>query len=255
MFDYIAQTSAFPEEIARYYLHQIVDAFDYMNQKGITHRDMKPDNLLFDSEFNIKISDFGWASNKTYNTTEAGTVQYMAPEIYICDKYNGKCVDIFAVAVILFIMVAQHPPFVKPDPKDRHYNAICANRDDLFWKWHTKSKSEGIDFFSESFRNLISQMLSLDPVSRPSLAEIRSHEWYNLPVPSKEEVIEELKSRRTQIDKAKLKLEETKNTDSPDPNVFIKNVNHRDLDNPDAKEIVSTKREVEEYVPEAKSCT
>ena len=89
MFDFVAQTTPFSEDIARYFLHQIVDAFDYMNRKGITHRDMKPDNLLLDSEFNLKISDFGWASNKAINSTHAGTIQYMAPEIFICDKYVG----------------------------------------------------------------------------------------------------------------------------------------------------------------------
>lgn len=124
MFDYIAQTTPFSEDMARYYLHQIVDAFDYMNRKGISHRDMKPENLLLDNNFNLKISDFGWASNKSKNTTHAGTVQYMAPEIYLEEKYTGACVDIFATGAILFIMVAQHPPFGKPDPNDRHYNAI-----------------------------------------------------------------------------------------------------------------------------------
>ena len=201
LFDYVAQTSRFSEDIVRYFLHQIVSALDYMNQKGISHRDLKPDNLLLDLECNIKISDFGWASSKITNTTEAGTIQYMAPEIQIWEKYTGTCVDIFAIGVIMFIMTAQHPPFVKPDPKDRHYNAICANRDDLFWKWHTKNKDGGLDYFSESFRSLVSSMLSLDPIARPTLAEIKSHDWFNMHVPSNEEVKEELKTRNEIINK------------------------------------------------------
>ena len=56
LFDYILQTTPFSESLARYYLHQMVEAFDYMNQKGITHRDLKPENLLFDFSFNIKIN-------------------------------------------------------------------------------------------------------------------------------------------------------------------------------------------------------
>lgn len=256
MFGYVAQTERFTEDIARYYLHQIVDAFDYMNRKGISHRDMKPDNLLFDSEFNLKISDFGWASTRAKNTTCAGTIQYQAPEIYLEENYSGTCVDIFAIGVILFIMVAQHPPFVRPDPQDRHYNAICLNRDDLFWKWHTKNKENGINFFSNSFRELVSMMLALDPLARPSLAEVRAHEWYNLPIPTHEQIKEEFRQRLDVMSHNSFKEGEDLPKDIAESNGSINNSIFRSTsDNASSDDVVSVDRTIQEYVSEYKTCT
>lgn len=58
----------------------------------------------------------------------------MAPEIILRKPYRGESVDLFATGVILFIMVARHPPFNKADPRDDNfYKKIVANRFDLFW--------------------------------------------------------------------------------------------------------------------------
>lgn len=171
-----------------------------MHNQGISHRDLKPENIMLDENFNLKIADFGFASAQATNETKRGTESYMAPEINMGKTYQGGVVDIFACAIILFIMVAQHPPFSKAVSTDAHYKLICANRLDLFWKFHSRSKPGNMDFFSEDFVSLISSMLQLESVHRPSLAEIRCHPWVNGPTATTEEVKDEFRRRKEMLD-------------------------------------------------------
>jgi len=65
----------------------MIEALDYMHKKGFAHRDMKPENLLFDTKFNLKVADFGFAAALAGRDgtgkmkTILGTESYMAPEI------------------------------------------------------------------------------------------------------------------------------------------------------------------------------
>lgn len=79
----------------------------------------------------------------------------MAPEIHMKKPYEGKKVDLFAAAIILFIMVAQHPPFTTAQPTDRFYRCLAAKRQDIFWKTHSKNKEGGMAFFSDDFKDLV----------------------------------------------------------------------------------------------------
>ena len=103
--------------------------------------------------------------------------------------YVGESVDLFASAVILFTMVSQHPPFLNADESDLHYRCIAANRSDIFWKEHSKSKPNGEEFYSEDFMNLVEQMLEVKPEDRLKMADVLAHPWMVGPTPSKEEVI------------------------------------------------------------------
>lgn len=101
---------------------------------------MKPENLLFDENFNLKIADFGFATalagkdGSGLLRTILGTESYMAPEINNNSPYSGTAVDIFACGIILFIMITGHPPFMKADPKtDAYYKCLCTNRHNTFW--------------------------------------------------------------------------------------------------------------------------
>jgi hypothetical protein len=64
----------------------------------------------------------------------------MAPEIHSKQAYHGAAVDLFSCAVILFIMVSQHPPFRQAKPDDEYYTLICKNRADIFWDAHSRDK-------------------------------------------------------------------------------------------------------------------
>jgi serine/threonine protein kinase len=111
LFDYVALTGRFDERIARFYFKQLITGLDYVHQRGVTHRDLKPENVLYDSHFNLKIADFGFAAPVAGRDgtgtckTKLGTESYMAPEIHARRPYIGTSVDLFACAIILFIMI------------------------------------------------------------------------------------------------------------------------------------------------------
>ena len=207
LFDYVATGGAFNERICRFYFRQLLDGLNYVHNKGVTHRDLKPENLLYDEKFNLKIADFGFAApisgrdGSGYCRTKLGTESYMAPEIHAKRPYSGASVDIFATAIILFIMFTQHPPFTRAEPSDPFYRLLCANRADLFWKAHSKNKPGNLEFFPETLRNLITAMLQFDPAARPTMADIISHPWVTKDdVATLEEIQADFAKRKAAID-------------------------------------------------------
>ena len=125
LFNFIAQGGALPEKVCRYYFKQIIEVLEYMHDQGISHRDLKPDNLLLDDNFSLKLADFGFSSSKPLNETHKGTNGYKAPEIHLGEWYSGAGVDLFAAGVILFIMQTGHPPFLLPSGTDPYYKYIA----------------------------------------------------------------------------------------------------------------------------------
>jgi serine/threonine protein kinase len=88
VFDYVKVCGGFNERVCRFYFRQFINGLSALHRKGITHRDLKLENLLFDENFNLKIADFGFAAplygrdGSGKCTTPLGTVSYKAPEIH-----------------------------------------------------------------------------------------------------------------------------------------------------------------------------
>jgi len=100
----------------------ILEALEYIHANGVVHRDLKPENIMVDAEDNIKLIDFGIASDAearrlTYaNITAAlGTPDYIAPE-QVKGKRGDARTDIFAMGVILYEMLSGKLPFSGPSP-------------------------------------------------------------------------------------------------------------------------------------------
>lgn len=196
IFDFIAESGKFTEREARYYFHQLIEALEYMHGEGYYHRDIKPENLLLDEDYNLKVADFGFTTKAKVSHSKKGTYGYMCPEILAGEKYKGEEADLFASAVILFILLSQHPPFVKAEPTDRYYKRIAKDNGaqiDKFWKVY---EDEG---FTESFKDLFSRMCAYDSADRMTLKEVKDHEWYNGPVCTPEEIITIFNQRKTMI--------------------------------------------------------
>jgi len=121
----------------------------------------------------------------------------MAPEILLHQPYKGAQIDILAAGIILFIMIAEHPPFTSATPKDPFYKCLAANRADVFWATYEQDLPEG--FFSDDFKDLLTAMLKLNPSERPSIEDILNHKWMKGPMPSDADVVEEFEKRNKMV--------------------------------------------------------
>ncbi len=113
-----------------HYMVQLCEALKSSHNKGIIHRDIKPDNVMINSKGEVKVTDFGIVhiEEGTFTPTEAmlGTPRYMAPEQVTGSKIDARS-DIYSVGVVLYESMAGSPPFTpcdvsyqqvhnKPDP-------------------------------------------------------------------------------------------------------------------------------------------
>ena len=153
------------EDAGRYFMHQMIDALVYMQAKGVSHRDLKLENILVDENLNLKIADFGFATYKNVETLKSyrGTQTYMAPEIKEGKIYNGKEIDIFSTGVILFIIVLGIFPFKEAKRSEYFYNLLLKGDHVKYWK-----KTGGEDL-SDEFKDLILKIFSHDSKKRPTI--------------------------------------------------------------------------------------
>ncbi|KAI9300415.1 kinase-like domain-containing protein [Cunninghamella echinulata] len=111
LFTHLRRAGRFTNDMTRFYASEIVLAIEYLHNKNIIYRDLKPENLLIDNQGHIKITDFGFAKTVRDQTwTLCGTPEYLAPEI-IQSKGHGKAVDWWSLGILIFEMLAGYPPF------------------------------------------------------------------------------------------------------------------------------------------------
>jgi serine/threonine-protein kinase len=98
---------------------QAANGLDYAHRRGVVHRDVKPDNVLFDAEGHAAVTDFGIASTRFHARLTAtgramGTPHYMSPEQAMGRLLDGRS-DVYALGVLLYEMMSGDPPFDGPD--------------------------------------------------------------------------------------------------------------------------------------------
>ncbi|XP_028272968.1 calcium/calmodulin-dependent protein kinase type II subunit beta [Parambassis ranga] len=141
---------------------------------GVVHRDLKPENLLLASKCKnaaVKLADFGLAIEVQGEQQAwfgfAGTPGYLSPEVLRKEAY-GKPVDIWACGVILYILLVGYPPFWDED-QHKLYQQIKAGAYDF--------PSPEWDTVTPEAKNLINQMLTINPAKRITAQEALKHPW------------------------------------------------------------------------------
>ena len=192
---FIIAGNGLKDPICKYYFAQIIEGLQAIHNMGVVHRDMKPENLLIDDKFNIKISDFGLSlviideKDVEWHEEKVGTPQYIAPEIFdaagagllrqttISKLSDLQACDIYSVGIIFYQMkVGPYFPFDSAQRSNAVYSLLWTMRPDYerFWKLlaPVKTKFEPIE------QDLFNRMIEYDPTQRITIKKIKKHVWY-----------------------------------------------------------------------------
>ncbi|XP_059087024.1 MAP/microtubule affinity-regulating kinase 3-like isoform X3 [Tigriopus californicus] len=170
VFDYLVLHGRMKEKEARAKFRQIVSAVQYCHQKKIIHRDLKAENLLLDSEMNIKIADFGFSNEFQPGSkldTFCGSPPYAAPELFQGKKYDGPEVDVWSLGVILYTLVSGSLPFDGSTLRELRERVL-------------RGKYRIPFYMSTDCENLLKKFLVLNPARRASLETIMKDKWMNM---------------------------------------------------------------------------
>eukprot|EP01080_Neovahlkampfia_damariscottae_P010186 gene10186-2605_t len=154
---------------SKFFILQLLEGVDFMHKQNVIHRDLKLGNIFLTNQMEIKIGDFGLASKLDFTgqrkKTLCGTPNYIAPEI-LKNEGHGTEVDVWSIGVIIYTLLVGTPPFETQNVKT------------------TYQKIKDLDFefppnisISESAKDLVKRILTLDPSKRPSIDEIKQHSW------------------------------------------------------------------------------
>ena len=170
LFQYIIDNQKIDEKLARRMFLQIVNAIAYIHSKGIAHRDMKPENVLLDSDLNAKIADFGLChpnAAKALLQTPCGSPFYAPPEVINNEEYDGKACDIWSIGVVLFTMITGSLPWREMNQTSLF--VLIQNCDYTVPRW-----------VSPEARDLIKRLMAPNPADRPQADQIPLHPWFTL---------------------------------------------------------------------------
>ncbi|XP_031726407.1 cGMP-dependent protein kinase 2 [Anarrhichthys ocellatus] len=166
---------SFDEPTAKFCVGCVTEAFDYLHRKGVLYRDLKPENLMLDTEGYIKLVDFGFAKKircgqKTW--TFCGTPEYVAPEI-ILNKGHNFSVDFWSLGILVFELLTGSPPFSGSDQM-MTYTFILKGIEKMDFPKKVTKRPE----------DLIRKLCRRNPAERlgnlkNGITDIKKHRWFN----------------------------------------------------------------------------
>ena len=167
----LRRSKRFSDGAAAFYVGCVILAFDYLHEKGVIYRDLKPENLLLDSAGYVKLTDFGFSRQLEEGEvawTFCGTPEYVAPEI-ITNKSHDLRADIWSLGILVFELLTGAPPFTQRNSSGQVYPEILKGMRSVHFP----------GCISSSASEIIRQCCRLSPGQRPSLHHLKHFMWFS----------------------------------------------------------------------------
>lgn len=164
----------FDDSTTRFYVACVVNALEYLHNKGIIYRDLKPENLLLDNHGYVKMVDFGFSKrmeNGSKTWTFCGTPEYVAPEI-ILNKGHDRAVDFWSLGVLMYELLTGTPPFTASDPM-KVYNIILRGFDQIDFPRHITRNA--VLIMKKFCRDNPTERLGYQ---KDGVLDIKKHKWF-----------------------------------------------------------------------------
>ncbi|KAI4478045.1 hypothetical protein M0804_012236 [Polistes exclamans] len=175
LLDFILKNGAVTENQARIWLRQLTLGLQYLHEMEIAHRDMKCENVLLTTNYNVKLADFGFSrymidnrGKRVLSDTYCGSLSYAAPEVLRGAPYNPKHSDIWSLGVILYIILNKAMPFDETNIKVLYEQQISRR-----WKFRRKID----ETLSENAKKTVTNLLEPDVSKRWQVDQILYCDW------------------------------------------------------------------------------
>ena len=177
---YVNEEGFDDEEQKQKIIKQFLDAIKYLHKKGIAHGDIKPENILLDSNFNVKLSDFGFSKTNLISGDESksGTLYYAAPELFVKGNFDSLKTDIWSIGITLYCLDQNDFPYIVGD-QDFVIDQITS------LNFHLN------DNISSSLLKIFKRCTAC-PEKRPNIDELMNDEYFSFNEKSKNGFIDDI---------------------------------------------------------------
>lgn len=173
-------TTRMEERMALRYVNDVLHGLCFLHENGIAHRDISLENILLQNGRAV-IADFGLCARKDSKKNEfrcsemVGKHYYMAPEVVCRSEYDPCQADVWSVGIALFILLTTSPPFDMASRADSGFRYVAKHGIGAVVKaWNLT------DSISEETQDLLSKMLTLDPLQRPRATDLCGHPAFSM---------------------------------------------------------------------------
>lgn len=177
--------------LIRTYFRQLIDGLEYLHKNGVSHMDLKLENLLLGDNYQLKIADFdlSYVVNDP-KIISRGTKFYRPPELIQGKCVNTQAADIYSAGIILFTLMTRgmlpHAEDSKVGGVD--FAGLLYTQNHEFWNKHCLLQKRDQSYFVQDFKDLFNGMVRLNPSDRLTIDQIKQSKWYNGPCYTKDEL-------------------------------------------------------------------